>query len=87
MVQKKYGTLYSGVLIIHRNRYSDPKATAQMNRGMGLPGHGGINFDRFVRACVVVKQMHDAFGRADTDRDGWIQISYEQFMQMVLSLP
>ncbi|KAJ7151879.1 hypothetical protein C8R43DRAFT_886613, partial [Mycena crocata] len=47
----------------------------------------GISFDRFVRACVVVKQLSEAFGALDTDRDGWIQISYEQFMKTVLSLP
>jgi peflin len=58
-----------------------------MNRSMGLPGQQGITFDRFVRACVVVKQMHETFGRHDTDRDGWIQINYDQFMQIVLSLP
>jgi len=47
----------------------------------------GITFDRFVRACVVVKQLSEAFGRLDTDRDGWIQINYDQFMNTVLSLP
>ncbi|KAJ7288830.1 hypothetical protein C8J57DRAFT_1281378 [Mycena rebaudengoi] len=56
------------------------------------PGHGrapppGISFDRFVRACVVVKQLSEAFGRLDTDRDGWIQIGYEGFMETVLNLP
>ncbi|KAG5635233.1 hypothetical protein H0H81_011965 [Sphagnurus paluster] len=47
----------------------------------------GISFDRFVRACVVVKQLSEAFGKLDTDRDGWIQINYDQFMHTVLSLP
>jgi len=47
----------------------------------------GITFDRFVRACVVVKTLTESFTRADTDRDGWIQVSYDQFMQMVLSAP
>lgn len=47
----------------------------------------GISFDRFVRACVVVKQLSEAFQKIDTDRDGWIQINYDQFMQTVLSLP
>ncbi|KAF8815965.1 EF-hand [Phlegmacium glaucopus] len=47
----------------------------------------GISFDRFVRACVVVKQLSESFGRLDTDRDGWIQINYDQFMHTVLSLP
>lgn len=47
----------------------------------------GITFDRFVRACVVVKTLTEAFQRADTDRDGWVQLNYEQFMRMVLSAP
>jgi hypothetical protein len=59
----------------------------------------GINFDRFVRACVAVKQLTEAFqkcvlwsilafttlivsSRIDTDRDGWIQVSYEIFMKV-----
>jgi len=55
------------------------------NQG-GIPP-SGISFDRFVRTCVVVKQLSESFGRLDTDHDGWIQISYEQFMQTVLTLP
>ncbi|KAF7295329.1 EF-hand domain-containing protein [Mycena indigotica] len=47
----------------------------------------GITFDRFVRACVVVKTLTEAFQRADNDRDGWIQINYESFMSMVLAAP
>jgi len=51
----------------------------------GAPG--GITFDRFVRACVVVKTLTEAFNKADTDRDGWIRINYEDFMKVVLSAP
>jgi len=47
----------------------------------------GITFDRFVRACVVVKTLTEAFQSVDTDRDGWIQVNYEQFMKIVLSAP
>lgn len=60
-------------------------ASAAAHTARGPPP--GISFDRFVRACVVVKQLSEAFGRLDTDRDGWIQINYDQFMQTVLSLP
>ena len=59
-------------------------STVAAGRGAPPPG---ISFDRFVRACVVVKQLSEAFRRLDTDRDGWVQISYDQFMQTVLSLP
>jgi len=57
------------------------------------PGHHGrqvqpgVSFDRFVRCCVVVKQLTESFQKVDTDRDGWIQIGYEQFMHIVLSAP
>ncbi|KAG5634388.1 hypothetical protein H0H81_002146 [Sphagnurus paluster] len=54
-----------------------PSATA---RGHGGPPPG-ISFERFLRACVVVKQLSDAFGRFHPDRDGWIKIDYDQFMQ------
>jgi len=47
----------------------------------------GITFDRFVRACVVVKQITESFKRHDSDSDGWIQIDYDGFMEIVLSLP
>ncbi|PCH38259.1 EF-hand [Wolfiporia cocos MD-104 SS10] len=47
----------------------------------------GITFDRFVRACVVVKSLTESFQRADTDRDGYIQLNYEQFMKITLSMP
>lgn len=56
----------------------------------GVAAHAappGITFDRFVRACVVVKQLSEAFRRLDTDQDGWVQINYDQFMQTVLTLP
>lgn len=47
----------------------------------------GINFDRFVRACVTVKQLTETFRRLDIDHDGWIQIDYDQFLFEVLNLP
>ncbi|CAL1711682.1 unnamed protein product [Somion occarium] len=47
----------------------------------------GISFDRFVRACVVIKTLTESFQRLDTDRDGWVQINYDQFMHTVLSAP
>lgn len=60
--------------------------------GAVQPGaHGGpppgVSFDRFVRACVVVKQFSETFQRLDTDKDGWVQINHDQFAHAVLSLP
>ena len=59
--------------------------------GISTPDHHGpspgITFDRFVRVCVVIKTATESFQRLDTDRDGWIQINYDQFMHTVLSAP
>ncbi|ORY75707.1 hypothetical protein BCR35DRAFT_306243 [Leucosporidium creatinivorum] len=47
----------------------------------------GVTFDRFVRCCVSVRQLTEAFKRADHDNDGWVNLGYEQFMDIVLSAP
>jgi hypothetical protein len=69
--------------------HQPPQGGAPGFRPPGAPGGGapGITFDRFVRACVVIKQLTDAFQKLDTDRDGWVQINYDQFMHTVLQLP
>jgi len=65
-----------------------PGSVPPYGGGGGIGGApAGITFDRFVRACVVVKQITEAFARLDTDRDGWVQINYDQFMRTVLELP
>lgn len=59
----------------------------------GMPSTGpsrggpGITFDRFVRACVVIKTLTESFQRHDTQRSGWVQINYDTFMEMCLSAP
>jgi len=63
---------------------TDVKASAMPGPGGAPPG---ITFDRFVRACVVVKQLSEAFQQLDRQGTGWIQINYDTFMQTVLSLP
>jgi Ca2+-binding EF-hand superfamily protein len=47
----------------------------------------GITFDRFVRACVTIKTLTEAFQRFDTHKDGWARFSYEDFMRIVLTAP
>ncbi|THU78643.1 EF-hand [Dendrothele bispora CBS 962.96] len=78
LVQRKYGTTTGG-------RYQAAPA---------------ISFDRFVRACVAVKRLSETFQKLDNrgvqtsylgrlnspnDRDGWIQINYDQFMHTMLT--
>jgi peflin len=80
----QFGLNLSPPLLETLQRKYDIKASGVSQYGGPPPG---ISFDRFVRACVVVKQLSEAFGKLDTDRDGWIQINYDQFMHTVLSLP
>ncbi|KAI0928818.1 hypothetical protein AcW1_005948 [Taiwanofungus camphoratus] len=74
-----YNLSPSILTLIEQKYASGPSA------GYGPPP--GITFDRFVRACVVVKQLTESFQRVDTDRDGWVQLNYEDFMRIVLSAP
>ncbi|GAA5877214.1 hypothetical protein JCM16303_006203 [Sporobolomyces ruberrimus] len=60
----------------HAANYSRPPANPQ-----------GITFDRFVRCCVTVRQLSESFKGVDQDRDGWVNISYETFMTLMLSAP
>ncbi|KZT11409.1 EF-hand, partial [Laetiporus sulphureus 93-53] len=56
-------------------------ASAPVAAGYGGPPPG-ITFDRFVRACVAVKSLTEAFKRADTNGDGWARLNYEDFMKV-----
>ncbi|KAG8818780.1 hypothetical protein FRC17_010710 [Serendipita sp. 399] len=51
------------------------------------PARPGITFDRFVRCCVVVRQLTESFNRLDTQRNGWVTMNYDTFMHTVLSAP
>ncbi|CAG7854892.1 Peflin AltName: Full=PEF protein with a long N-terminal hydrophobic domain; AltName: Full=Penta-EF hand domain-containing protein 1 [Serendipita indica DSM 11827] len=75
--------------LLERKYVLQPKGSAPVasHGGYGQPQAGGITFDRFVRCCVVVRQLTEAFNRLDTQRSGWIQINYDTFMQTVLSAP
>jgi Ca2+-binding EF-hand superfamily protein len=46
-----------------------------------------ITFDRFIRACVFVKQFTESFVRLDGDKDGWVRLNYDQFLTVYFSLP
>ncbi|XP_060068635.1 programmed cell death protein 6-like [Ylistrum balloti] len=43
-----------------------------------------INFDDFIQACVMLKTLTDKFRVKDTQQRGMINISYEEFLEMVL---
>ena len=43
-------------------------------------GNGAMSFDLFVQACIALKRMTDVFKRYDDDRDGYITLSFEEFL-------
>ncbi|KAH8694023.1 hypothetical protein BGW36DRAFT_399205 [Talaromyces proteolyticus] len=49
-------------------------------------GSGGMGFDLFVQACISLKRMTDVFKRYDDDRDGYITVSFEEFLTEFLQL-
>jgi Ca2+-binding EF-hand superfamily protein len=46
----------------------------------GGVGGRGMSFDLFVQACISLKRMTDVFKRYDDDRDGYITLSFEEFL-------
>jgi Ca2+-binding EF-hand superfamily protein len=50
-------------------------------------GDQTITFDRFMRACVFVKQFTESYQSLDMDKGGQVQLNYEQFMKFYFMLP
>ncbi|KAF2482261.1 hypothetical protein BDY17DRAFT_298221 [Neohortaea acidophila] len=52
------------------------------SRGRGDDGERErvLSFDLFVQACISLKRMTDVFKKYDTDRDGYITLSFEEFL-------
>jgi len=89
LLQRKYGTDHFRNVwpVCSRSLNPEPQGSVPAAAGGYQSAPPGITFDRFVRACVVVKQITESFAALDTDRDGWIQMDYEKFLQTVLTLP
>ncbi|KAJ2655943.1 hypothetical protein IW148_005838 [Coemansia sp. RSA 1199] len=47
-------------------------------------GRGAITFDNFINACVTIRSLTDSFRRLDDDQDGWVSMSYDTFLQLVI---
>lgn len=66
-------------------RLSEPTMTLLLTK-FDRDRKGSINFDDFIQCCVTLQTLTAAFRHHDTDQDGWIKISYEEFLRMVMSL-
>eukprot|EP00834_Sanchytrium_tribonematis_P003453 NODE_132_length_16614_cov_0.935392.p12 type:complete len:178 gc:universal NODE_132_length_16614_cov_0.935392:10395-10928(+) len=49
-----------------------------------MEGNGSVQFSDFIQICVQVKNLTDSFRRFDSDNDGWINIDYETFLELVM---
>jgi len=72
LVERKYATIPLNPS--HQPLYG-PRSTA------------GMTFDRFVRACVVIKSLTETFQSLDMNRNGRVSLDYEQFLAVILSSP
>ena len=43
-----------------------------------------MNFDSFIQCCVLLRSLTDSFKRRDTNMNGQIDVSYEDFLEMVI---
>lgn len=43
-----------------------------------------LKFDDFIQACVMLRGLTDAFRARDSNQNGVIQVSYEDFMTMAV---
>ena len=47
-------------------------------------GRRSMTLDQFIQCCVMVKSLTDMFSARDTQRQGSIHVSYEDFMTMAV---
>lgn len=59
-----------------RGQDSSPQPTQQ--------GQNAISFDLFVQSCISLKRMTEVFKKYDDDRDGYITLSFEEFLTEIL---
>ncbi|KAL7269296.1 hypothetical protein RUND412_008053, partial [Rhizina undulata] len=74
-----------------RGTESTPQPAAVQQGGDGLLssppqanneklGQDAISFDLFVQSCISLKRMTEVFKKYDDDRDGFITLSFEEFL-------
>ncbi|KAK2059254.1 EF-hand [Colletotrichum caudatum] len=74
---------FSNALIAFRYRLS-PGFVELLFRTYDKRGEGVMSFDLFVQACISLKRMTDVFKKYDDDRDGYITLSFEDFLTEIL---
>ncbi|KEZ44190.1 hypothetical protein SAPIO_CDS3117 [Scedosporium apiospermum] len=74
---------FTNALIAFRYRLT-PGFVELLFRTYDKRGEGVMSFDLFVQACISLKRMTDVFKKYDDDRDGYITLSFEDFLSEIL---
>lgn len=74
---------YTNALVAFGYRLS-PQFVEILFRTYDKRGEGAISFDLFVQSCISLKRMTDVFKKYDDDRDGYITLSFEDFLTEIL---
>lgn len=74
---------FNNALVAFRYRLSE-RFVDTLFRTYDKRNEGVMSFDLFVQACISLKRMTDVFKRYDDDRDGYITLSFEDFLTEIL---
>lgn len=74
---------YTNALVAFGYRLS-PHFVDTLFRTYDKRGEGAISFDLFVQSCISLKRMTDVFKKYDDDRDGYITLSFEDFLTEII---
>lgn len=61
-----------------------PQFVQLLFRSYDRRGQNAISFDLFVQSCISLKRMTEVFKSYDDDRDGYITLSFEEFLTEIL---
>jgi len=74
---------FSRALVAFRYRLTE-RFVEILFRTYDKRNEGAMSFDLFVQACISLKRMTDVFKKYDEDRDGYITLSFEDFLTEIL---
>lgn len=74
---------YTNALVAFGYRLS-PAFVQMLYSTYDKAGKGKMSFDLFVQSCIILKRMTDVFKKYDEDRDGYVTLSFEEFLTEIL---
>ncbi|CAJ2501457.1 Uu.00g043100.m01.CDS01 [Anthostomella pinea] len=74
---------FNNALVAFRYRLS-PRFVELLFSTYDKRSEGVMSFDLFIQACISLKRMTDVFKKYDEDRDGYITLSFEDFLVEIL---